>query len=245
MRKALTHSHALYTLKEELIRVLKPNLLVTQSLCNVCAVDKKQVLAIAQALPGQAQVVNLEPTSLQDLFKTIRLVAAATGTAPIAEKKLAEMKARIADVQKRTSLYLGSARRIRVVFLEWIDPLFNCGHWIPELIEMAGGIDCLGQAGSAAKTIAWQDVVRANPDVLIVSCCGYNLQQTSKDIAILKAHAGWENLRCVQTRQVFMVNGNAYFSRPSPRLIDSLEILQHMLHCGHPQPYDRRYQLIC
>ena len=245
VRKALTHSHALYTLEEELIRALKPDLLVTQSLCNVCAVDKTQAVTIAQTLPDQAQVINLEPTSLQDLFKTIQLVAAATGTEHIAEKKLAAMKARIENVQKRAALHLNCARRVRVVFLEWIDPLFNGGHWIPELIDIAGGIDCLSQSGSAAKTIVWQDIVRVNPDVLIVCCCGYTLQQTSKDIATLKAQADWEKLRCVQTGQVFMVDGNAYFSRPSPRLIDSLEMLQHMLHSRHSQQHDLRYQLIC
>ena len=245
VRKALTHSHALYTLEEELIRALKPDLLVTQSLCNVCAVDQAQAAAIAQTLPGPAQVINLEPASLQDLFATIQRVAAVTGTEHIAEKKLAAMKARIENVQQRTALHLNSARRTRVVFLEWIDPLFNCGHWIPELIDIAGGIDCLGQSGAAAKTIAWQDIVRVNPDVLIVCCCGYTLPQAGKDIAILKAQAGWENLRCVQTGQVFMVDGNAYFSRPSPRLIDSLEILQHMLHWHHSQPHDPRCQLIC
>ena len=126
------------------------------------------------------------------------------------------------------------------MFLEWIDPLFNSGHWIPEIIHLAGGEDMLGTAGDAAVRLEWSQICAIDPEFLVVSCCGYNLEQTQRDLEILQNFDGWQQLRCVQTQRCFVVDGNAYFSRPSPRLLDSLEIMSNILN----NKADSRYQLI-
>lgn len=243
VRESLLTNNALYTLDYALLDELQPDLLVTQSLCNVCAVDKDEVIDIASKLSSSPQVINLEPTSLNDMYTTIEMVANATKCENKAQKIIRNMKHRVDTVKESTNEYLKNSPPIRIVYLEWIDPLFNSGHWISELIELAGGEDCLGNTHSPAKTIHWSDIISINPDILIVGCCGYDMQRTMRDIPILKSMPGWKNLKCVKTKRTYMIDGNCYFSRPSPRLIDSLEILNHMLH-SNKQYSDPRYKLI-
>lgn len=243
VREALITNNALYTLDYALLDELRPDLLVTQSLCNVCAVDKNEVIDIASKLSSSPQVINLEPTSLNDMYTTIEMVAIATKCENKAQKIIRNMKHRVDAVKESTNVYLKNSPPIRIVYLEWIDPIFNSGYWISELIELAGGEDCLGNINSPAKTIHWDDIIRIDPDVLIVGCCGYDMQRTLIDIPILKNKPGWKDLKCVKTKRTYMVDGNCYFSRPSPRLIDSLEILNLMLH-SNKQYSDPRYKLI-
>lgn len=143
-------------------------------------------------------------------------------------------------ITKKSERKVQQEGRSRVVFLEWIDPLFNSGQWIPEIISMAGGDDCLGEIGRPAKRISWSDVVAIDPDILVVSCCGYNIEQTQTDLLSLQKLPGWRYLRCVREKRAVVVDGNAYFSRPSLRLIDSLMIMFNII----TQTSDHRYQLI-
>jgi iron complex transport system substrate-binding protein len=129
------------------------------------------------------------------------------------------------------------ADRPRVVLLEWLDPPFSCGHWSPELVRLAGGDEVIGRAGRPSRTLAWEEVVAARPDVLVVACCGFSLQRTLVDVPGLTARPGWADLPAVGAGRVYVTDGNAYFSRPGPRLVDSLEILAHALHPDvHPLP---------
>ena len=244
VRQALVSNNALYSLDYHLLNQLKPDLLVTQSLCNVCAVDKDDVLIAATQISSDPQVINLEPTSLQDVFSTIERVAAETNRQQMAMDLIVEMKKRVSRVVESIKPLVQQNGRTRVVYLEWIDPLFNSGHWISELIDLAGGIDCLGRADLPAQTIQWHDVVNADPDVIIVGCCGYNLEKTMLDIPILQSNTGWQDLRCVQSKRVYVIDGNSYFSRPSPRLIESLEILAQILHPRTNVNCDHHYQII-
>jgi iron complex transport system substrate-binding protein len=229
VRDSLQHTNALYTLNDELIERLQPDLFVTQSLCNVCAVDHNDVLKLAQKLTSTPVIVNLEPVCLDDIYATLQQLGEATQRLTLATQKIAHMQQRVQH-----------SARPRVVFLEWIDPLFNSGHWIPEIIHLAGGEDMLGTAGDAAVRLEWSQICAIDPEFLVVSCCGYNLEQTQRDLEILQNFDGWQQLRCVQTQRCFVVDGNAYFSRPSPRLLDSLEIMSNILN----NKADSRYQLI-
>ena len=229
VRDSLQHTNALYTLNDELIERLQPDLFVTQSLCNVCAVDHNDVLKLAQKLTSTPVIVNLEPVCLDDNYATLQQLGEATQRLTLATQKIAHMQQRVQH-----------SARPRVVFLEWIDPLFNSGHWIPEIIHLAGGEDMLGTAGDAAVRLEWSQICAIDPEFLVVSCCGYNLEQTQRDLEILQNFDGWQQLRCVQTQRCFVVDGNAYFSRPSPRLLDSLEIMSNILN----NKADSRYQLI-
>ena len=236
VREQLATEKALYHLDVPMLEMLAPDLIVTQALCDVCAVAAADVIDAACRLPGNPPVVNLEPMTLDEVFDAVLAVGAAAGRADVAAEVVAGFRSRVDAVARRTGA-IPHDRRPRVAFLEWIDPLFNGGHWNPELIELAGGTDVLGSRAEASRMITWQQVVGAQPDVVFVSCCGYTRQRAVQDIPILEAKPGWGDLPAVRAGQVYVTDGNAYFSRPGPRLVDSLEILAHALHPHvHPAP---------
>jgi iron complex transport system substrate-binding protein len=224
-------AHSLYTIDRELLARLAPDLIVTQALCEVCAVDYDEVLDAVQSLPRRPQVIHLEPTCLQDVLDDIARLSAATGRLDAAERLLADLNARIARVEAAVSQALRQAeRRPRVGFLEWIDPLFCGGHWNPELVERAGGEDGLGRRGHDSVRIVWERVRLFAPEVLVIACCGFSAERARRDLPILEAQPGYTELPAVRAGRVHVVDGSAYFSRPSQRLVDSLEMLAHLVH---------------
>ncbi|HET6883774.1 MAG TPA: cobalamin-binding protein [Pirellulales bacterium] len=234
VRQQLKTQSALYSLDLPTLERLKPDLIVTQTLCNVCAVAESEVIAALCHLPGQARVVNLEPVRLADVFASLRLVAEAAGAPGRAESVVAGLQARIDAVAKRTA---GVASCPQVVFLEWVDPPFSAGHWTPELVRLAGGIELIGREAMPSRTISWEEIVCASPDVLFVACCGFAAERTRYDLSTLAARPGFGDLPCVRSGRVYNSDGSAYFNRPGPRLVDSLEILAHALHPDlHPLP---------
>ncbi len=229
VRERLESQSALYTLDMEILERLRPELLVTQALCDVCAVAHAEVTSAACSLPGQPRVLNLEPMSLDDVYDTLHMVGAAAGVEARAKQVVDGLKQRVTTVAERTaSIPVGE--RPRVAFLEWIDPPFNGGHWNPALIEMAGGIDVLGNAGQPSRTLDWHTVAASRPDVLFIACCGFDTRRTLQDIPLLQRQPKWNALPCVLSGRVYVTDGNAYFSRPGPRLVDGLEILANALH---------------
>jgi iron complex transport system substrate-binding protein len=227
VRERLKTQLALYTLDLPTLEQLRPELIVTQALCDVCAVAEAEVQAAACSLPGRPRVVNLEPVRLADVFNSVRLVAAAAGVPQNAERAIAALQARVDAVTART---VGIRRRPSVVLLEWIDPPFCCGHWSPELVRLAGGVEGIGREGRPSQTTAWNQIVTFNPEVLVIACCGFTTERSLHDLPILRGYPHFNELASVRERNVFVVDGNAYFSRPGPRLVDSLEILAHILH---------------
>lgn len=234
VRDRLETQRALYSLDLPTLERLAPDLIVTQALCDVCAVAEAEVTAAACALPGRPRVVNLEPMSLGDVMDTLLAVGRAAGVEGRAEGVVADLRRRIEAVTARSALV---AERPRVVLLEWLDPPFSCGHWSPELIRLAGGDEVLEVEGRPSRTLAWDEVVAARPDVLFVACCGFDLGRTLRDLPGLCVRPGWSDLPAVRAGRVYVTDGNAYFSRPGPRLVDSLELLAHALHpSAHPLP---------
>lgn len=234
VRERLQSSRALYTLDEAVLASLHPTLIVTQALCDVCAVAADEVCAVADRLPGAPRVINLEPSRLSDVFDAMRQIGEAAEVGPAADVAIAALEERVRAVATRT------ARRPqfpRVVLLEWIDPPFSSGHWSPELVRLAGGVEVVGRESARSRTIGWDDVRGADPEVLVIACCGFDLERTRKDLPLLSRQPGFANLAAVRSGRVYMVDGNAYFSRPGPRLVDSLELLAHALHPDlHPLP---------
>ena len=231
-----THT-ALYSLDVDLLTRLQPDLIVTQALCDVCAVSADDVNAAVTALAGVTEVVNLEPMCLNDVFETMSSVGSAAGIATRARQRISELQRRVDAVQERTN----RARRepIDVAFLEWIDPPFNAGHWTPELVRIAGGRDRLGNEGKPSMMRRWTELIDLQPDMLCVACCGFELDRAFEDLPLLAARDGWDELPCVKSGRVYVFDGNAYFNRPGPRLVDSLEALAHTLHPDlHPRPAD-------
>ncbi len=229
VRTLLQTDAALYHLNVEVLEELKPTHIVTQALCDVCAVSAAEVNEVAGRLPGKPRVINLEPMSLQQVFDTILLLGNATDRTQDAERVVKALEARVEAVAFRSSA-IPQKQKPRVAMLEWIDPLFNAGHWTPELVAMAGGIDCLGNLNQPSVRLDDGALMQSNPDVLFIALCGFDLSRTEQDLALLQNLPGWKDLSCVKNRRVYYTDGNAFFSRAGPRLVESLEILAHALH---------------
>jgi len=224
----------LYTLDLPMLEALRPDLIVTQALCDVCAVAEEEVRAAACRLPGSPGVINLEPQTLDQVFAAIRQVAKAAGVDRVAEDVVEGLATRVQAVVARTA---GLEHRPRVALLEWIDPPFSCGHWSPELVRLAGGVEGLGREGTPSRTLRWDDVIAWQPEVVVIACCGFGVERTMDDVPRLQDVPGWQDLPAVRQGRVLVTDGSQYFSRPGPRLVDSLEILAHALHPGaHPLP---------
>jgi iron complex transport system substrate-binding protein len=228
----LKATKALYQLDLPLLTKLRPDVIVTQSLCDVCAVSPSDVqLALAQ-LPGTPRVVNLEPRSLDGLFEAIRQVASTVGVSD--HYTISQLRGRVEAVATRSAT--GTARP-RVALLEWLDPPFSSGHWNPELVRIAGGVEGLGKEGRPSRRIRWDDVLAWQPEVIIIACCGFTVERTRQDLAGLQSVAGWGTLPAVRANRVYVADGSQYFNRPGPRLVDSLELLAHALDpILHPLP---------
>ncbi|EMI56517.1 periplasmic binding protein [Rhodopirellula sallentina SM41] len=234
VRERMKTKAALYSLDMDVLTRLNPDLIVTQALCDVCAVAEDEVRDAACSLPHSPRVINLEPSCLDDVMDCIMRVGDAADARQTAVDYVGQLKERVRRVADRS---MGITDRPSVMMLEWIDPPFSAGHWSPELVEIAGGREAIGQAGERSVTTPWQQVVDADPDVVVIACCGYDVERTLQDVPILRDYPGWDSLSCVRSDRVSIVDGSAYFSRPGPRLIDSLEILAHALHPEfHPLP---------
>lgn len=220
VRERMKTDRALYTLDLPTLEALAPDVIVTQTLCGVCAVAEEEVRAAACELPAAPTIINLEPKNLEQVLESIADVAR-TLDVP-SDRVLAGLRGRIDNVVARGSRL---DRRPRVALLEWIDPPFACGHWNPELVRLAGGIEGLGVVGEPSRMIEWQHVIEWNPEVIVIACCGFTVERTMEEISLLDSVPGWNDLAAVQAGHVHVVDGAAYFSRPGPRLVDSLEIL--------------------
>ena len=222
----LQQSTALYTIDEALVRKLQPTVILTQSLCQVCAVDQEQVQELADSMDTPPVVVDLSPMSLNGLYHAIRQVAAVTASRGEGQKLLVKLQQRVHTIAERSE----TLRRRRVVFLEWLDPPYVAGHWNPELVRLAGGLDLLGTAGQPSTKTTWQDIQDVNPEMIVVACCGYSIERAMTDIQQLSGNHQWESIPCVKDGQVAILDGSQYFNRPGPSLIDSLELLAHIMH---------------
>ena len=225
-------TRALYALDLPLLKDVRPDVIVTQSLCDVCAVSPKEVQAALAQLSGNPCVVRLEPQSLEGLYESIRQVASVVGVS--AEETICGLKARVEAVAAKSA---APAARPRVALLEWLDPPFSCGHWNPELVRIAGGLEGLGKEGFPSRRLRWQEVFAWRPEIIVMACCGFNVDRALQDLASVRWIEGWQELPAVRSGLVYLADGSQYFNRPGPRLVDSLELLAHAFHPElHPVP---------
>lgn len=234
VRERLATGRALYTLDLPALEALAPDLIVTQALCDVCAVAEEEVRAASCSLPGQPRVINLEPTTLPDVLDCLVTVADAAGVRELGEASRQRLQDRVQRVADRTATL---ELRTPTVILEWIDPPFSAGHWVPEVVALAGGEELIGRPGDKSRTLAWEEVLAARPEAMFISCCGYSVERTLEDLPQLFERPGYHDLPCVQSGRVFVLDGSAYLSRPGPRLVDALEMMARALHPAlHPLP---------
>jgi iron complex transport system substrate-binding protein len=220
-------AHSLYTIDRALLAEIAPTLIVTQRLCEVCAVAYDEVLEAVRSLPRRPEVINLEPERLDDVLLDIERVGAATRREVEASALVASLRARIEHVRATAAK---ATTRPRVAFIEWLDPIFCGGHWNPELIEIAGGQDNMGKLGARSEQVAWERVVEDQPEVMVIAACGFTEARSRQDEPLLRALPGFAGLPCARANRVHFVDGAAYFSRPGPRLVDSLELLARLIH---------------
>lgn len=234
VRTHLEDNHALYDLDVDALARLSPDVIVSQALCDVCAVATGDVLKALAALETRPQLVDLNPNTLDDVFADILRVGTAIGRRAEAHELLAGLSSRRERVAER-SRSIAPADRPRVAFLEWLIPPFYGGHWNPELVELAGGIDVLGRAGEPSRTIDFADLHASRPDCIFIAACGFDKARSLDDLVLLNDDPAWRFLLESRQCKVLLANGDAYFARPGPRLIDGLEMLAHALHPNiHP-----------
>ncbi|HVO92904.1 MAG TPA: cobalamin-binding protein [Terriglobales bacterium] len=220
----LLAGQSLYAIDEQALREAAPDLLLTQGLCEVCALDYNEVVKVAARLAPSPRIVSLNPHSLNDVLEDIQRIGAVTGRPDQAEILALDLRRRIEQIALREPQH-----RPRVVCLEWFEPLYIAGHWVPEMVALAGGHDVLGRSGESSFKVDWQEIVDARPDVILLMPCGFDTRRAVKESTSLRAMPGWSNLPAVKAGNVFALNGNAYFSRPGPRLINGLEILARII----------------
>lgn len=223
----LRNRKGIYTIDLLRFKEANPELILTQELCDVCAVDYNEVLAASQSLALKPEIISLSPTLLSDVLRDIEVVGKATGKGREAEAFVARLRERIDRVREQASR---SNDRARVACLEWLEPIYNAGHWVPEMVEIAGGKDGLGKKGKPSEKIAWNEVVQYAPEVIVLMPCGFNIERALKEAHLLYRLPGWGDLPAVKNENVFAVNGSAYFNRSGPRLVDGLEILAQIFH---------------
>lgn len=227
VKAVLKEATSVYTIDAELLERLAPDVVITQTQCEVCAVSFAEVeRVVCDQLHSSATVVALEPNFLSDVYGDIRRVADAVGLPERGASLVAEMQTRMCAIVDQTI----DLRRPRVATLEWIEPLMSAGNWIPELVEMAGGINLFGQAGVHSPWLQWRELQEADPDMLVILPCGYDIAKAREELMVLEQRPEWSALRAVQNNRVYVTDGNQYFNRPGPRLAESLEILAEIMH---------------
>ena len=218
---------SLYQVDEKLLRELEPDLILTQNLCQVCAPSGNEVAQVLKVLARQPEILWLTPKSLDEIFANLRDLGAATGRNQEAERLITTGRERLEQVAAITREL---TRRPRVFCMEWLDPVYCSGHWMPEMVAIAGGVDGLGQSGADSVRIPWSDVLEWAPEVLIVTPCGFNLDKVIEQTSPLFDYPGWAELPAVRLAQVYAVDANSYFARPSLRVVEGTELLAHLIH---------------
>ena len=234
--------HSLYQVDEDLLARLEPDLILTQDLCQVCAPSGNEVTAALNLLPKKPEILWLTPNSLDQIFANLRELGAATNRAPEAERLINALHTRLDKINEITR---GISNRPRVFCMEWLDPVYGSGHWVPEMVRLAGGVDSLSHERQDSVRVPWSEVVDYAPEILIITPCGFNLEQVIEQAPQIARYQLWSSLPAVRHGRVYAVDANSYFARPGPRVVDGVELLAHLIHPelfswnGSPNAYRR------
>ena len=224
---------SLYQIDEQLLRELAPDLILTQDLCQVCAPSGNEVSQVLKTLPRTPQILWLTPQSLNEIFDNVRALGAATGRADAAETLINDCQRRLRALAEQTA----GVHRPRVFCMEWLDPVYASGHWVPELVKIAGGIDEIGRERGDSVRVPWDQIVAWAPEVLVIMPCGFNLEQTMKQIWSVFGYKAspFFDLPAVTNGRVYAVDANSFFARPGPRVVEGAELLARLIH---PELFD-------
>ena len=217
----------IYEIDEKLLEKLQPDLILTQELCAVCAVSYTKVKEAARVLDADTKIISLEPTSLEEIVDNILLVGRITDKLARAQELVSQLLSRIHAVKSKT---LNLKSRPRVFFMEWLHPPWAGGHWIPQMVDYAGGVEGLGRLGKPSHRIEWSEVLDYQPEIIVLSPCGFDLNGVVDELQELESYREWNRIPAYKSRSIYAVNASAYFSRPGPRIVKGLEILAQIIH---------------
>ena len=241
----ITKGQSVYEIDEDLLNLLAPDLIITQELCEVCATPLREVSKTIAKLDSKPRILSLTPHNLEEVLEDVVRVGRATGTVRKAEEVVFQFQNRIDRVRKICSG--PELPRPSVFCLEWLDPVYCSGHWMPELVNYAGGNEVLGKFGEPSTVVKWDEVLKADPEVIFVTVCGYDVSKTLAEISTLTDKPRWNSIRAVKQGKVFVLDSPAYYSRSGPRLVDGLEVMAFLLHPelfpGYIQPRLAAYSL--
>jgi len=227
VRELVREGLSVYRVDERILREIEPTLILTQDQCEVCAASLRDIEeALEQWIGTRPQVLSLNPSNLTDVWRDIERVAAAMGESEHGLEVTAGLRKRADAIAARVA---GAAKRPSVACVEWIDPLMAAGNWVPELVELAGGRNLFGEAGAHSPWLDWQPLREADPEIIVVMPCGFGIERIRAELEPLLAQPGWSQLRAVREKRVYLTDGNQYFNRPGPRLLESLEILAELV----------------
>jgi iron complex transport system substrate-binding protein len=227
VREQLHTGLSVYHIDAELLQKLKPDLILTQELCAVCAPSFDDVRKAAKILKGRPKIVSLEPHYLEDIFENILTVGEVTGHRAQAQHVVAQLRRRVERIKTQVQQI---EHRPKVCCIEWLEPLMVAGHWVPQMVEYSGGEDWLGEVGQPSRYADWEEIQTYDPDFIVLMPCGFSIERTLQELCLLTELDGWEELSAVKEDQVFLVEASAYFNRPGPRIVTGLEILAEILH---------------
>jgi iron complex transport system substrate-binding protein len=227
--KAILHQAlSVYRVHGDVLKEVRPDMIITQAQCEVCAVSLREVEeVVGQWIGARPQIISLEPRTLADVWAGIVRVAEVLGISDRGLEVIKSLEQRVQAIDQRTRTL---PERPTVACIEWIDPLMAAGNWMPELVEMAGGINLFGEAGKHSPWMTWEELVAKDPNVIVVLPCGFGIKRTREEMPALTRRPGWRRLRAIQAGRAYVTDGNQYFNRPGPRLVESLEILAEILH---------------
>lgn len=231
VKAALLNATSVYNVDTPLLNELAPTVILTQTQCEVCAVSLKDVIAaVCDVVRSRPRIVALEPNALVDVWQDIRRVGDALGVAGRAEVLIAESQSRLIQIADQCQKL--SARPPRIACIEWLEPLMAAGNWVPELVKIVGGDNLFGIAGKHSPWMTWEELVAADPDVIAIMPCGFDIPRSQSEMHWLADRPEWSSLTAVKNRQVYITDGNQYFNRPGPRVVESTEILAELCYPG-------------
>ena len=237
VKAIVQESLSVYKVDADLLEALQPTHIITQTQCDVCAVSLKDVEdAVCHITSSRPQIITLEPNSLANVWEDIKRIGDGLGISQEAETVITGLKERINTIASRARQ---TDRTPTVACIEWIDPLMSTGNWMPEFIELAGGINLFGETGKHSPWMTWEQLVDKDPDIILIMPCGFDIERTMQDMPLLTGKNEWQNLQAVRSNNVYVADGNQYFNRPGPRLVDSLEILAEIMH---PAVFNSHYE---
>jgi iron complex transport system substrate-binding protein len=228
VKEILSESLSIYTIDRDLIKSLAPDVIITQAQCEVCAVSLKDVeLALSDLLDKECQIISLQPNGLDDVYRDIRMIADQLGVEKAGEELLELSEERINIIRHKLKFI---TEKPQVACIEWLSPLMIAGNWTPEIIEIGGGLPILTEAGKHSSYIDFQDIITADPDIILIMPCGFSIQRTLQEIGLLLDTPGWTDLKAIRTQRVYIADGNQYFNRSGPRMTESIEIMAEIIN---------------